>query len=90
MIIKSIHYNSNFEKQFKTLPNIAKKKALKTEKVFRENVFHPSLRLHKLKGKLNGLWSISIDRRYRIVFEVMEDGVVLFVSVGIHTIYEGK
>ena len=90
MIIKSIHYNSNFEKQFKALPNMVKRKAVKAEKIFRENVFHPSLRLHKLKGKLDDLWSISIDRRYRIVFEVMEDGVVLFVSVGMHAIYEDK
>ncbi|OGC82237.1 MAG: hypothetical protein A2V81_00580 [Candidatus Abawacabacteria bacterium RBG_16_42_10] len=63
-------------------------KAIKAEKLFRSNPFHPSLRLHKLKGKLFGLWSISIDRRNRIVFKPLNDGVILFVSIGAHSIYE--
>ncbi|MDX2015886.1 MAG: type II toxin-antitoxin system RelE/ParE family toxin [Myxococcaceae bacterium] len=29
----------------------------------------PSNRLHKLKGKLKGHWSVSINMKYRIVFE---------------------
>lgn len=29
----------------------------------------PSNRLHKLKGKLKGLWSVSINMKYRIIFE---------------------
>ena len=28
----------------------------------------PSNRLHKLKGKLVGLWSVSINMKYRITF----------------------
>ena len=30
------------------------------------NPFHPSLRLHKLKGRLNELHSISLNMQYRI------------------------
>jgi len=88
MQIKEIHYNNQFEDQFLALPKTVQKKALKKEKLFRENPFHPSLRLHKLKGKLEGLWSISIDMKYRIIFKPLEDGVVLFISVGMHAIYE--
>lgn len=29
----------------------------------------PSNRLHKLKGKLKGYWSVSINMKYRIIFE---------------------
>lgn len=88
MKIATIQYNHAFEKQFRELPLRIKHKALKVEKQFRNNPFHPSLRLHKLKGKLKGLWSISLDRKYRIIFESMEDGVVLFISIGTHSIYE--
>jgi len=56
--------------------------------LFKENPFHLSLRLHKLKGKLEGLWSISIDMKHRIIFKSLEDGVILFVSIGMHAIYE--
>lgn len=32
----------------------------------------PSNRLHKLKGKLAGLWSVSINMKHRIVFQLAE------------------
>ncbi|MDA1060237.1 MAG: type II toxin-antitoxin system RelE/ParE family toxin [bacterium] len=88
MQVKEIHYNGSFEAQFLNLPKFIQKKACKCEQLFRENAFHPSLRLHKLKGKLDGLWSISIDMKYRIIFKPMNDGVILFVSIGLHAIYD--
>ena len=88
MQIKEIHYNNQFEQQFLSLPKAIQKKASKKEKIFRENPFHPSLRLHKLKGKLDGLWSISITMKHRIIFKPLDDGVMLFVSIGMHAIYE--
>jgi len=88
MQVKEVFYNKKFESLFLALPRKIQKKACKTEELFRENAFHPSLRLHKLKGKLEGLWSISIDMKYRIVFKSLKDGNVLFISIGQHTIYE--
>ena len=88
MRILGIHYDDDFKKQFLDLPEIVKKMACRKEALFRENPLHPSLRLHKLRGKLYGFWSISIDMKYRIVFEVLDDGAVLFVSIGTHAIYE--
>ncbi|NIA01890.1 MAG: type II toxin-antitoxin system mRNA interferase toxin, RelE/StbE family [Nitrospirae bacterium] len=90
MKIKEIHYNEEFETQFLNLPKLIQKKACKKEQLFKENPFHPSLRLHKLRGKLEGLWSISIDRKYRLIFKTLENGVTLFISIGSHAIYEEK
>lgn len=81
-------YNKRFEQQFRALPKIIKKRAIKSEKIFRSNPFHPSLRLHKLKGKLNDLWSISIDMKHRIIFKPLDNGVILLISIGVHSIYE--
>ncbi|PJC38026.1 type II toxin-antitoxin system mRNA interferase toxin, RelE/StbE family, partial [Candidatus Peregrinibacteria bacterium CG_4_9_14_0_2_um_filter_41_14] len=81
--------NSDFERQFVKLPKNIQQKAVKSEVLFRANPFHPSLRLHKLKGKLVGLWSISIDRKYRIIFRPQQNGDMLFISIGLHAIYEG-
>jgi len=61
---------------------------VRKNKFSRKNPFYPSLRLHKLKGRLDGLWSLSIDLKYRIIFKVMDDGAILFVSIGLHAIYE--
>lgn len=88
MQIKEIHYNDEFAKQFSSLPKIIQKKTCKKEIIFRENPFHPSLRLHKLKGELDGLWSISVDMKHRIIFKPLENGIILFISIGTHAIYE--
>lgn len=88
MKIKAIHTSTRFRRSFIRLPQSVQKRAAKAEQLFRENVFHPSLRLHKLKGRLDHLWSISIDKRHRILFEVMEEGVVMFVDIGAHSVYE--
>jgi toxin HigB-1 len=87
MQVTMIHYNQDFAKQFRALPKLIQKKAVKAETLFRENPFHSSLHLHELEGKLRGLWSISIDMKYRIILKPLEDGVILFVSIGVHAIY---
>lgn len=88
MQIKKIYYTKRFEQQFSCLSKTIQKKALKTEKLFRENAFHPSLRLHKLKGKFKGCWSISVDRRYRIILDPSENGEIVFLNIGMHAIYD--
>lgn len=88
MQVKTIHYNETFADQFRGLPKNIQKKAIKAETLFRSNAFHPSLRLHKLSGSLQELWSISLDRKYRIIFKPLKNGVILLVSIGAHAIYE--
>ena len=62
-------------------------KTLKTERLFRANPLHPSLRLHQLKGKLTGSWSISVTMNVRIIFARLENGEIVFYSVGQHDLY---
>ena len=52
------------------------------------NPSHPSLRLHKLKGKLEDKYSVSITMSYRIIltFAVTERGIVL-IDIGSHDVY---
>lgn len=44
---------------------------LKTLTLLEANPFHPSLRLHPLKGKMAGLHSVSINLSYRITLEFL-------------------
>lgn len=58
---------------------------LKTLQLLEANPFHPSLRLHALKGKLEGLHSISINLSYRITLEMLiQDGQIIPVNIGDH------
>lgn len=88
MIVKEIHYSKKFIKELKKLPKEIIDLAIKKEKIFRNNPLHPSLRLHELHGKFGGIWSISLTQNFRIIFERMPNGDILFISIGRHDIYK--
>jgi mRNA-degrading endonuclease YafQ of YafQ-DinJ toxin-antitoxin module len=49
------------------------------------NPHHPSLRLHPLSGKLQGLHSVSINLSYRITLELLiQDEQIIPVNLGDH------
>ena len=57
----------------------------KTLELLEFDPHHPSLRLHRLQGKLSGLSSVSINISYRIVLElIIEDDVILLINIGKH------
>ena len=58
---------------------------LKTLLLLEANPHHPSLRLHALHGKLEGLHSVSINLSYRITLELLiQDQQIIPVNVGDH------
>lgn len=63
--------------------------AEKKEELFKDNPFHPSLKTHSLSGKMNSLWSFSVNRKYRIIFS-FDSGrkAVGFIEIGTHDLYE--
>ena len=57
----------------------------KTLELLEINPHHPSLRIHPLKGKLAGLYSISINISYRICLEmVISEREIILVNIGTH------
>ncbi|MFP4432541.1 MAG: type II toxin-antitoxin system YafQ family toxin [Spirochaetaceae bacterium] len=57
----------------------------KTLRLLEANPAHPSLRLHQLSGKLEGLYSVSINMTYRISMEfIIHDDTVVPVGIGTH------
>jgi mRNA interferase YafQ len=44
----------------------------KRMEVFLTDPFSSQLRIHKLSGKLQGLWAYSIDDDHRVVFEFID------------------
>jgi toxin HigB-1 len=57
----------------------------KTTDLLQANPFHPSLRLHALSGKLQGLHSVSINLSYRITLEfLIQDRHIILINVGDH------
>ena len=57
----------------------------KTLKLLELNPFHPSLRLHKLKGKLSEIYSVSINISYRISIDFfIEQDKIIPIDIGSH------
>jgi addiction module RelE/StbE family toxin len=88
MIVEKIYYSKKFFKTLSKLPKDVFKNAVKKEKIFKNNPLHPSLRLHELHGNCKKLWSISVNKNYRIIFKRKKNGDIIFVSIGVHDIYK--
>ena len=57
----------------------------KALRLLEANPHHPSLRLHALKGKLEGLHSVSINMSFRITIEmIISDNDIILINVGDH------
>ena len=77
-------YNRRAARFLKRHPDL-RQQYLKTLQVLQANPAHPSLRLHPLRGKLDGLHSVSINLSYRITLELLiQDGQIIPVNVGDH------
>jgi mRNA-degrading endonuclease YafQ of YafQ-DinJ toxin-antitoxin module len=83
-IIYTPGYNRRAARFLKKHPDLLPQyeKALKLLEI---NPFHPSLRMHRLKGALNELHSVSINISYRITMElILDDRQIIPLDIGGH------
>ncbi|SKB14510.1 Addiction module toxin, RelE/StbE family (modular protein) [Planktothrix sp. PCC 11201] len=68
-----IVYENSFKRSFKRLvkknPQL-QEKVISVITLLSEDPFIPSLKTHKLKGNLDGLWSCSVAHDCRIIFDM--------------------
>lgn len=83
-IIRTDEYFKKLKKFIKKHPD-ALERYIKTIELLELNPFHPSLRLHKPQGKLNGYHSVSINMKYRIVIDFMfKEKEIIPIDIGAH------
>jgi mRNA-degrading endonuclease YafQ of YafQ-DinJ toxin-antitoxin module len=83
-LIYTDSYNKRARKFLKKHPEI-RGQYTKSLQLLELNPYHSSLRLHGLQGRLAGLSSVSINRSYRIVLELIIQGNdILLVDIGSH------
>ena len=85
----NVAFTPQFRRQFKKLPKALQEETFEKIEMFEDLSQHSSLRIHKLKGRMDGRWSFSVNYRYRIVFmwEVQNESAIL-LAIGDHAIYE--
>lgn len=77
-------YNKRAHKFLKKHPDVLKQYE-KTLALLELNPHHPSLRLHRLKGRLSDLHSVSINISYRITITfLITEKTIVPIDVGTH------
>lgn len=83
-----IIYTESFEKRalrFLKKHSEMQERYFKTLSLLEANPFHPSLRLHKLKGELADFYSVSINISYRITIDfIIDENSIIPVNIGTH------
>ena len=82
-----IVYKARFIRKYKKLPEALKEETRDKISLFSKHQDHMSLKAHKLKGKLKGFYSFSVNYKYRIVYHYEEKNKVALDNIGDHSIY---
>lgn len=83
-ILTTISYEKKLLEFRKKHPEM-RNKYIKTISLLTTNPYHPSLRLHKLKGDLSEFYSISLNLKYRILLDfIIIDETIILIDIGNH------
>ena len=89
--IKKIVFDKAFDKKFyKYRDQLIEKDRLRLKKaiaIFSEDPFDSRLNTHKLNGAHKDYWSCRISYSDRIIFRLLDDGVVYLMDIGPHDVY---
>ena len=83
-----IAFSASFKRSFKK--KIKDRKVIENlfwevTALFIQDPFHPSLKTHKLSGKLKDLWSFSVEYDLRVIFYFEDkNSKAIFVFIGSH------
>ena len=83
-----ILYKPSFIRQYKKLSKPLQQEVKEKIQLFQENPNHSFLKVHKLKGRLKGYFSFSVNYADRIVFYYEKENTVTLLAVGNHDIYK--
>lgn len=78
-------FHRTFLRQYKKVPSRAQEQFYERLELWLENPTHPSLRIHTLKGKYTGYWSMNITGDIRALYREEGKEVVIFAFIGTHS-----
>jgi mRNA-degrading endonuclease YafQ of YafQ-DinJ toxin-antitoxin module len=78
-------FTPSFLRQLKSFEITLQEEAIAKVELFKNIKNHRALKVHKLKGRLKGRWSFSVNYRLRIVFSYISKRKVIMLAVGDHS-----
>jgi len=82
-----IVYRSVFLSLYSKLENSLMDEVNEKIEEFKNRNNYKKLKVHKLHGRLKGRFSFSVNYRYRIVFEYLDNKTVALMAIGDHDVY---
>lgn len=80
-----IQYLPKFKKQYKKLPRLFQEQFDERLKLFLTDPTSPQLRVHPLKGKYAGYWSLNVNGDLRALYIMRGDSIIIFALIGSHS-----
>lgn len=81
----NIEYSKKFDKAYRKLDSLIRKKSKERIKLFSENPFHPLLHNHSVDPPFTDARSINITGDYRAIFTREGENQFLFINIGTHS-----
>ena len=81
----TIRYLPKFKKQYKKLPLKMQTQFDDRIQLFVVDPTQPKLKVHPLKGKFAGYWSMSVSGDIRALYIIEGDTIVIFALIGTHS-----
>jgi mRNA-degrading endonuclease RelE of RelBE toxin-antitoxin system len=80
-----LQWSEQFKKEYRALPQHIQKQTDRKLKLLCENLWHPSLRFKKMKGRTDELCEASVTMNYRMTFYIQGEACFL-KHIGTHDI----
>ena len=81
----TIRYLPKFKKQYKKLPPKIQNQFDEKVALFAADPTLPVLKVHPLKGKYRGYWSMNVNGDIRALYVMDGDLIVIFGLIGTHS-----
>lgn len=83
-----IRFKPSFIRQFNRLETALQDEVVEKIELFKNTKNNKQLKVHKLKGRLKGRYSFSVNYQTRIVFVYKSKQEVVLLAVGDHDVYK--
>lgn len=81
----TIQYTLRFQKQYKKLPLKIQNQFDERLRLFIADPANPQLRIHQLKGKYIGYWSLNVTGDFRALYVKKGEQIFIFALIGTHS-----
>lgn len=81
---QSLEFTHTFHRTLLTFGKTDQRHIVQALKQLDTDEHMPGLRVHPLKGKLEGLWSVSASKSVRLTFKRLKDGRKLLMTCSHH------